>query len=81
MVNLHAPNPNSDTYVLKGLVKENVGILYGHMEYFTAIWNILRPLGTFYLSTLIEKNLFARKLECGFHQDKARLLTMFPPWK
>jgi hypothetical protein len=41
MVNLHAPNPNSDTYVLKGLVKENVGILYGHMEYFTATWNIL----------------------------------------
>jgi hypothetical protein len=24
---------------------ENVGIFYGHLEYFTAIWNILRQFG------------------------------------
>jgi hypothetical protein len=27
---------------------ENVGIFYGHLEYFTDIWNILRTLGVFY---------------------------------
>jgi hypothetical protein len=27
---------------------EKVGILYGHLEYTTAIWNILRPFGIFY---------------------------------
>jgi hypothetical protein len=26
----------------------NIGIFYGHLEYFTAIWNILRPFGIFY---------------------------------
>jgi hypothetical protein len=24
---------------------ENVSTFYGHLEYFTAIWNILRPFG------------------------------------
>jgi hypothetical protein len=24
---------------------ENVGTLYGHLEYFTAIWSILLPIG------------------------------------
>jgi hypothetical protein len=27
---------------------EEVGILYGHLGYFTAIWAILRPFGLFY---------------------------------
>jgi hypothetical protein len=27
---------------------EDVGILYGHLVYFTAIWSILRPFGIFY---------------------------------
>jgi hypothetical protein len=27
---------------------ENVGIFYGHLEYFTDIWNILRTFGIFY---------------------------------
>jgi hypothetical protein len=26
---------------------ENVGIFYGHLEYFAAIWYTLRPLGNF----------------------------------
>jgi hypothetical protein len=27
---------------------ENAGLLYGHLEYFTTIWRILRPFGIFY---------------------------------
>jgi hypothetical protein len=27
---------------------ENIGILYIHLEYFTAIWYILRPFGIFF---------------------------------
>jgi hypothetical protein len=27
---------------------ESVDIFYGHLEYFTAIWNGLGPFGTFY---------------------------------
>jgi hypothetical protein len=27
---------------------EDVGIFYGHLVYFTAIWYILRPFGVFY---------------------------------
>jgi hypothetical protein len=34
--------------ILEGLRRENVEIFYGHLEYFTAIWNILRPFGIFY---------------------------------
>jgi hypothetical protein len=34
--------------VFGGFWNGNVGIFYGHLEYFTAIWNILRPLGLFY---------------------------------
>jgi hypothetical protein len=30
---------------LEGLRIENVGIFYGHWQYFTAIWYILWPLG------------------------------------
>jgi hypothetical protein len=30
---------------LDGLRMENDGILYGHLEYFTAIWYILWPFG------------------------------------
>jgi hypothetical protein len=32
-------------YILKGLRIENVGVVYGNLEYFTAIGYILRPLG------------------------------------
>jgi hypothetical protein len=27
---------------------ENAGIFYGHLEYFTVIWNILQSFGIFY---------------------------------
>jgi hypothetical protein len=30
---------------LEGLRIENVGVFYGHLQYFTAIWNLLWPLG------------------------------------
>jgi hypothetical protein len=32
---------------------ENVGIFYGHLEYFNAIWDILWPLGTFIVDSVI----------------------------
>jgi hypothetical protein len=38
-------------YILGGLGMENIGILYGHLEYFTSIWYIswyvLWPFGIF----------------------------------
>jgi hypothetical protein len=34
-------------YILEGLKLENVYIICGHSEYFTGIWDILRPFGTF----------------------------------
>jgi hypothetical protein len=34
--------------ILGALRKENVGIFYDHLEYFTAIWNILLPFGIIY---------------------------------
>jgi hypothetical protein len=34
--------------ILEGLRMENVGIVYGRTEYFTAIWYILRQFGIFY---------------------------------
>jgi hypothetical protein len=33
-------------YILEGLGKENVGIFYDHLEYFTALWCMLWPFGT-----------------------------------
>jgi hypothetical protein len=36
---------------------ENVGLFYDHLAYFTAIWYILRPFGTFY-SHLVYSFLF-----------------------
>jgi hypothetical protein len=35
-------------YTLEGLAMEDVGGLFGHLVYFTAIWSILRPFGLFY---------------------------------
>jgi hypothetical protein len=32
-------------FILKGLGMQNVGIFYGHLEYCSAIWNIVRPFG------------------------------------
>jgi hypothetical protein len=32
---------------LEGLKWENVDTLYGHLEYFMDIWDILWPFGTF----------------------------------
>jgi hypothetical protein len=32
---------------LEGLAKEDLGIFYDHLVYFTAIGNILRPFGIF----------------------------------
>jgi hypothetical protein len=34
-------------FVLEGLAMENLGILYDHLVYFTAIGNILWPFGIF----------------------------------
>jgi hypothetical protein len=34
--------------ILEGLAMEGVGILYGHLVYFTTIWSILQPLGILY---------------------------------
>jgi hypothetical protein len=33
---------------LEGLAMENVGIFYGNLVYFTAIWSILWPFGEFH---------------------------------
>jgi hypothetical protein len=33
--------------ILEGLRLENVDMFYGHFEYFTDIWDILWPFGTF----------------------------------
>jgi hypothetical protein len=33
---------------LEGLAIENVGIFYGHLVYFKAVWSILWPFGIFY---------------------------------
>jgi hypothetical protein len=32
--------------IFQALRMENVGIFYGHLEHFKAIWNILRPFDT-----------------------------------
>jgi cyanate permease len=42
-------------YILEGLGKENVGIFYDLLEYFTAIWCILWPLGTVCCHLVCEK--------------------------
>jgi hypothetical protein len=34
--------------ILEGLAVEDVGIFYGHLVYFMAIWYILWPFGIFY---------------------------------
>jgi hypothetical protein len=34
-------------YILEGPRLENVDTFYGHLEYFTDIWDILGPFGTF----------------------------------
>jgi hypothetical protein len=34
--------------ILEGLGLENVDIFYGHLEYFMAIWIILRQVGIFF---------------------------------
>jgi hypothetical protein len=35
--------------ILEGLKLENVDLFYGHLEYFTEMWNILQTLGIFYM--------------------------------
>jgi hypothetical protein len=32
-------------YTLKGFGMENVGMFFGHLKHFTAIWYILWPIG------------------------------------
>jgi hypothetical protein len=34
---IHTKNPKLNTFLV-GLGMENVGVLYGHLEYFMAIW-------------------------------------------
>jgi hypothetical protein len=41
---------------LEGLRIENAGTFYGHLEYFTAIWYILWPLG----NVVVIWNIFPR---------------------
>jgi hypothetical protein len=36
-------------YISEDLIMENVVIFYGHVEYFTAMGNILRQFGTFFV--------------------------------
>jgi hypothetical protein len=33
--------------IFEGLRWENVALIYGRLEYFTNIWDVLRPFGTF----------------------------------
>jgi hypothetical protein len=35
-------------FASEGIILENVDIFYGHLEYFTEIWDILRKCGIFY---------------------------------
>jgi hypothetical protein len=35
-------------FASEGIILENVDIFYGHLEYFTEIWDILRKFGIFY---------------------------------
>jgi hypothetical protein len=42
MVSFQTKNPN-----LEGLRWENVDVFEGHLEYFTDVWDILCPFGTF----------------------------------
>jgi hypothetical protein len=35
-------------YILEGLAMEYVGIFYGHLVTFSAIWSIICPFGVFY---------------------------------
>jgi hypothetical protein len=62
---------------------EDVGILYGHLVYFTAIWYILCTFGLFYshlvyffpvLVCCTKKNLAT--LTSGWPQNRARRLCM-----
>jgi hypothetical protein len=39
--------------ILEGLGMENVGIFYGHSEYFTAIWYILWPFENLVATVLV----------------------------
>jgi hypothetical protein len=40
------PNQKSQFgLILQALAMEDVGIFYGNLDYFTAIWSILRPFG------------------------------------
>jgi hypothetical protein len=34
-------------YILESFGMENVGIIFGRLEYYTAFWYILMPFGTF----------------------------------
>jgi hypothetical protein len=46
MIYFQTKNPIGANFV--GFRFENVDIFYGHLEYFTDIWNILRTFGIFY---------------------------------
>jgi hypothetical protein len=35
--------------LLAGLAMEDVGLFYGHLVYYTAIWYILLPFGIFFI--------------------------------
>jgi hypothetical protein len=49
MVYFKTKNPNLGKFWMALHRMENVCIFYDHLEYFTAIWNILRPFGRVYI--------------------------------
>jgi hypothetical protein len=48
MVYFQTQNPNLGKFLRALHRLENIDIFYGHLEYFTGIWNILRTSGIFY---------------------------------
>jgi hypothetical protein len=58
---------------------ENVVIFHGHLVYFTDIWDILWPFGTFWVHLVhfsgfgIKKNLATHKCTCNKNYGQVRL--------
>jgi hypothetical protein len=60
---------------LEGLGTVNVGVFYCHLVYFTAIWYILLPFGTFYGSSVSSAIIRLRKIwqPCLQEREELRL--------
>jgi hypothetical protein len=46
---------------------EDIGIFYGHLVYFTAIWSILLPFGLFYCHLVYFTAIWSILLPFGIH--------------